>query len=167
MLIEMTRELDTQPEYNPANDPVIALADRVAAEAHANQLYGNDDPYINHCRRVAARVFRAGGSIVQIAAALLHDTIEDTGHTPETLRVAGVPEPVIRIVMVMSRKIGPNGKEPYHAGLIARCAADAEARLPKREDVTENRSCLPGNKTPEEARGLMKRYNRALEMLRD
>lgn len=140
----------------------VQLAENIAARAHFGQFYGPDDPYVNHAGRVAARVQRAGGTNTQIAAAWLHDVLEDTEWTADMLRDEGVDSIVIRIVDGLTRR-----KEFYHREYITRCAADPEMRLVKRCDVEENYSCLPGNKTPEETTGLKRRYQRALELLEE
>jgi (p)ppGpp synthase/HD superfamily hydrolase len=44
------------------------------------------EPYIVHPREVAGIVSQHGGSDVQVAAAWLHDVVEDTGVTIETIR---------------------------------------------------------------------------------
>jgi (p)ppGpp synthase/HD superfamily hydrolase len=61
----------------------------LATAAHGEQTrkYSND-LYITHPIRVANQVKEEGGSECQIAAALLHDVIEDTEVTVEQLRVA-------------------------------------------------------------------------------
>lgn len=57
-----------------------------ALQAHAGQKRKyTDDPYINHCIAVAREVERRGGTPEQCAAALLHDTIEDTTVTAGVL----------------------------------------------------------------------------------
>ena len=58
-----------------------------AAHAAAAQLrkYTNE-PYIVHPREVAGIVSQHGGSDAQIAAAWLHDVVEDTGVTIEIIR---------------------------------------------------------------------------------
>lgn len=143
----------------------VQIAKYCAALAHAAQMYGEGDSYVNHVKRVAERVSRAGGTEAQIAAAWLHDVLEDTEWTAQALQDAGVAAPVIRIVEGLTRKRVGSVKEFYHSEYITRCAADPEMRLVKRCDVEENYSSLPGNKTPEEAAGLKRRYQRALEML--
>lgn len=51
-----------------------------AAEAHATQSRkGRDEPYLSHILMVAALVAHYGGSPDQIAAAVLHDAVEDAG----------------------------------------------------------------------------------------
>lgn len=143
----------------------IELARIIAHAAHDGQWYGEGDPYVNHAQRVAERVTAAGGSDVQIAAAWLHDVLEDTDWTANDLRAYGITDPIIRIVEGVSRKTIDGRKELYHASFITRCAADPELRLVKRCDVEENLSRLPGNKTADEAQGLERRYCRALGML--
>lgn len=59
---------------------IIENADRIAAAAHEGQTrnFGSGDPYITHPRRLAERVkCLPGTDEVDIAAALLHDVIED------------------------------------------------------------------------------------------
>lgn len=58
-----------------------------AAHAAVGQLRKYTfEPYIVHPAEVAQIVTEAGGTEAQIAAAWLHDTVEDTGVTIETIR---------------------------------------------------------------------------------
>src|SRR6266545_3627182 len=63
---------------------------RYAAYQHRNQRRkgGSQAPYINHPIGVTDTLWRAGGGrdIDTLVAALLHDTIEDTGATPQEIR---------------------------------------------------------------------------------
>lgn len=69
---------------------LLARAFRYAAVQHAGQTRKGADaqPYVNHVAEVAARVADATGGrdAALVAAALLHDTIEDTGSTEAELR---------------------------------------------------------------------------------
>ena len=71
---------------------LILSAARFAAEKHRKQLRKGADatPYINHPLEVAERIARIGGvdDAGVLAAALLHDTIEDTETTREELEAA-------------------------------------------------------------------------------
>lgn len=59
---------------------IIEHAIAIAAEAHMGQVRkGKGLPYIVHPIQVAALVAKHGGSAVEVAAALLHDVIEDCG----------------------------------------------------------------------------------------
>jgi guanosine-3',5'-bis(diphosphate) 3'-pyrophosphohydrolase len=90
-------------ETDEMNDSAIALLLRAAtfaAEKHKKQLRKNagGTPYINHPLAAADLLATDGGvtDVVVLAAAILHDTIEDTNTTREELEqrfgaeVAGV-----------------------------------------------------------------------------
>lgn len=59
----------------------IARAYEVAAHAHADQYRRSGEPYINHPLAVGRVVADLGVDDTTIAAALLHDVVEDTGVT--------------------------------------------------------------------------------------
>src|SRR5690606_31864523 len=56
-----------------------------AAEAHRGQTRNSGEPYIQHPVAVARIIADLGLDDVTIAAALLHDTVEDTGTTLEEI----------------------------------------------------------------------------------
>jgi len=58
----------------------------VAEEHHRGQLRKSGDAYITHPLAVAAILAELGMDTATLAAALLHDTVEDTGYTLEALR---------------------------------------------------------------------------------
>ncbi|MBM3779962.1 MAG: bifunctional (p)ppGpp synthetase/guanosine-3',5'-bis(diphosphate) 3'-pyrophosphohydrolase [Acidimicrobiia bacterium] len=68
---------------------VLLRAAHFAAERHRGQTRKNIDayPYINHPIFVAELLTRVGGvtDVDTLAAALLHDTVEDTPTTPEEI----------------------------------------------------------------------------------
>ena len=68
---------------------IVARADAFAAKAHSainhKRKYTGDD-YIVHPREVAAIVATVPHTPEMLAAALLHDTVEDTGVGIETIR---------------------------------------------------------------------------------
>ncbi len=65
---------------------VIERAFEVAAKAHAGQKRKSGDPYITHPVAVASILAELGMTPPTLAAALLHDTVEDTSYALETLR---------------------------------------------------------------------------------
>ncbi|WP_242011268.1 RelA/SpoT family protein [Acetobacter fallax] len=74
-------------QYNPDADvALIRRAFDVACEAHEGQLRDAGDPYITHPLAVAMILAGFHLDVPSIATALLHDTIEDTGVTADTLR---------------------------------------------------------------------------------
>ncbi|MHB1486631.1 MAG: HD domain-containing protein, partial [Acidimicrobiales bacterium] len=62
-----------------ADGAIITRAYDVAAQAHLGQMRSSGDAYITHPLAVAAVVADLGLDEVTIAAALLHDAVEDTG----------------------------------------------------------------------------------------
>ena len=77
----------------------------VAAALHANQVDKAGRPYIEHLERVV-RILKdrwPSATPDEIAAAWLHDAIEDTGATPASLLAAGVSPETIRIIEAVTR----------------------------------------------------------------
>ena len=69
-------------KYNPAaNEDLLNRAYVYAMRAHGEQRRASGDPYISHPLEVAAILTRLKLDDATIAAALLHDTIEDTDAT--------------------------------------------------------------------------------------
>ncbi len=76
--------LDSFLRRHPREDTsLIVLAAETAALAHAGQLRRSGEPYVTHPIAVARVVADLGLDGVTIAAALLHDAVEDTGVTAE------------------------------------------------------------------------------------
>jgi len=69
-----------------ADVTVIERAFEVANRAHAGQRRKSGDPYITHPVAVAAILAELGMTPPTLAAALLHDTVEDTAYSLESLR---------------------------------------------------------------------------------
>jgi guanosine-3',5'-bis(diphosphate) 3'-pyrophosphohydrolase len=65
---------------------VVERAYAVAERYHAGQLRKSGDPYITHPLAVATILAELGMTAPTLAAALLHDTVEDTDYTIEALR---------------------------------------------------------------------------------
>lgn len=57
----------------------IELAKEIAHRAHAGQTRRNGEPYINHVTRVVLQLEMNGADDEVIAAAWMHDVIEDCG----------------------------------------------------------------------------------------
>jgi guanosine-3',5'-bis(diphosphate) 3'-pyrophosphohydrolase len=85
---------------NPVLEPLVAVhresfpkadlsllqrAYEVAEERHADQMRRSGDPYITHPLAVANILAELGLDTTTLVAALLHDTVEDTGYTMEAL----------------------------------------------------------------------------------
>jgi (p)ppGpp synthase/HD superfamily hydrolase len=81
--------IDTAPiDVAAARSELIARALAKATEAHAGQIRNGSGglPYIEHPRMVAATLATQGYDETTLAAALLHDVVEDSDTTVEDLR---------------------------------------------------------------------------------
>lgn len=141
---------------------VLALAIRIASEAHGAQLDKGGKPYILHPLRVMLRLAREGHSEELQAAAVLHDVLEDCpGWTADRLVQAGLPEAVVMTVLALTHP----ANEPY-TEYLARVMAWGNARLVKRADILDNLDPMRLHPLPEEDRLRMtKKYHRALDVL--
>ncbi len=67
--------------YPKADLSLLQRAYEVAEQRHASQLRHSGDPYITHPLAVANILAELGMDTTTLVAALLHDTVEDTGTT--------------------------------------------------------------------------------------
>lgn len=112
---------------------LVSIARRIATEAHRGQVDKAGAPYIGHPARVAGHAAAAGGDERVVAAAWLHDVVEDTDVTPDDLRAAGVPDDVVAAVLAVSKRPGES-LEDY----VGRVRADALAVAVKTADLADN-----------------------------
>ena len=72
--------------YSQSGEALLTKAYRYAEEKHANQKRASGEPYFIHPCAVADILMDLGLDAATIAAALLHDVIEDTEATEEDIR---------------------------------------------------------------------------------
>lgn len=72
--------------FSPADRELIERAYRTAKRAHKGQKRASGKPYIQHCLTVASILVEMGADPTAIAAAILHDTVEDTAVTLSELK---------------------------------------------------------------------------------
>lgn len=78
----LERLLRSLRQTNPRADvALVERAYRVAKDAHEGQLRKSGEPYITHPLAVAEILVELGIGAKTVAAALLHDTVEDTEYT--------------------------------------------------------------------------------------
>jgi (p)ppGpp synthase/HD superfamily hydrolase len=101
--------------------PLVVLADAFAAKAHAGQLRKyTGDPYIVHPRAVANLIKLTDHTDEMLAAALLHDVLEDTPTTvADLLKV--FPVSVVEMVIDLTDQIPAS-----YGNRAARKAAEAQ-----------------------------------------
>lgn len=96
--------IDTAPvDAAAARSELIARALATATEAHAGQIRNGSGglPYIEHPRMVAATLADGGYDEAIVAAAVLHDVVEDSDTTVEDLR-AEFGDAIAALVDVLS-----------------------------------------------------------------
>lgn len=109
---------------------LVSAARKLAGHYHDGQVDKAGDPYLGHVSRVADRVVPQEPEFV--AAALLHDILEDTSATPAELAAAGIPETVIEAVVILTKTGGP--LDDYYAQV----RTNAIALAVKLADVADN-----------------------------
>lgn len=116
-------------------DP-IERAEAIAYRAHAGQTDKSGLDYIDHPRRVAERaalIAPADLRTESIAAAWLHDVVEDTDVTLENLRAEGFPPLVLDAVDRLSKN-----PDVARADYFAAIRTHAVARVVKTADLIDN-----------------------------
>ena len=112
-------------------DELMRRAEDVARAAHAGQFRRDGvTPYAVHPEAVVSRV---GDDPAAVAVAWLHDVIEDTVVTAESLREQGLPATVVEAVQTLTKRDGLD----YDAYLTA-VAASPLARRVKIADMLSN-----------------------------
>ena len=84
---ELEPLLRTVRKFHPKTDPrLIERAYEMAAYLHRDQSRRSGEPYITHPLAVATILAELGMTSPTLAAALLHDTVEDCGYSLDALR---------------------------------------------------------------------------------
>lgn len=130
----------------------------IAAEAHLGQFDKGGAPYILHPLRL---MHRAEGGDAQIAA-VLHDTVEDSGWTLAHLEREGFGPRIIAALDALTRRAG----ESYD-DFIERVALDPLARRVKLLDLEDNAEIERIDAPTERDRTRVAKYKRAIVRLRD
>ncbi|MEV0776921.1 HD domain-containing protein [Streptomyces sp. NPDC050433] len=111
----------------------LAEVEFIAREAHATQTDKAGRPYAEHLQAVADGVRARGGSDEQIAAAWLHDSVEDGALSRDWLDAAALPGPVKDMVLAVT-KIKGEDTVTY----TRRILATPGALLVKESDLAHN-----------------------------
>ncbi|MFI8994402.1 HD domain-containing protein [Streptomyces sp. NPDC053542] len=105
----------------------------LARRAHEGQTDKAGRPYAEHLAAVAAGVRARGGSDEQIAAAWLHDAVEDDALSAEWLAGAALPPATKAMVLAVTKRAGEPPEE-----YAARILATPGALLVKEADLAHN-----------------------------
>ncbi|MEU6987593.1 HD domain-containing protein [Streptomyces sp. NPDC046324] len=111
----------------------LAQVESLAVAAHEGQTDKAGRPYAEHLRAVAEGVRARGGSDEQIAAAWLHDSVEDDALSAQWLESAELPCSVKDMVLALTKRPGED-LESY----TRRILAVPGALLVKEADLAHN-----------------------------
>jgi len=111
----------------------LSEVEALARKAHAAQRDKAGRPYAEHLAAVAEGVRIRGGSDEQIAAAWLHDAVEDDALSAEWLAGAALPQEVKDMVLAVTKRAG---EEPE--AYTRRILATPGALLIKEADLAHN-----------------------------
>ncbi len=106
-------------------------ADLLAQRAHGTSRTKTGILFIDHVRRVAARM-RTDPDGDAVPAALLHDTVEKGSFEWADLRAAGAGDRLMGVIDALTER--PGEPEEHY---LARCAADPLALRIKRADIQD------------------------------
>ena len=127
-------------------------------KAHKNQRDKSGLPYVYHPFHLADQMRTEAEACV----ALLHDTIEDAGYTPQTLKDAGMPDEVIEAVLALTH----DSRTPY-LDYVLGLRDKPLARAVKIADLKHNSNLSRlDTVTPKDRRRYVK-YQMALALLDD
>lgn len=127
---------------NPAETDIETRARFFAIGAHEaieQKRKFTDEPYWYHCARVAYNVRMAGGTPEMIASAWLHDTVEDTGISLETIRFMfgdKVAEYVDYMTNIKDEKL--TFKQNLEIAIARLKAGTQDQRILKLADIADN-----------------------------
>ncbi|MET7610432.1 HD domain-containing protein [Streptomyces seoulensis] len=111
----------------------LAEVEDLARRAHAGQTDKAGRPYAGHLAAVAEGVRARGGDEEQIAAAWLHDSVEDDALTEEWLDGAALTPRTKAIVLALTKRPGEPPEE-----YARRILATPGAALVKHADLAHN-----------------------------
>ncbi|MFD4029318.1 HD domain-containing protein [Streptomyces sp. NPDC058637] len=111
----------------------LAQVETIAREAHRTQTDKAGRPYAEHLAAVAGGVRDRGGSEAQIAAAWLHDAVEDDALSRQWLDEAPLPWEVKEMVLAVTKRDGED-----LVAYTGRILATPGALLIKESDLAHN-----------------------------
>ncbi|MCG8566159.1 MAG: bifunctional (p)ppGpp synthetase/guanosine-3',5'-bis(diphosphate) 3'-pyrophosphohydrolase [Desulfobacterales bacterium] len=154
-MIRITDIIDTILEYNPAADlDIIDRAYIYSARVHEGQTRLSGEPYLSHPLEVAHILAHMRLDVESIAAALLHDVIEDTPATKADIEdlfgpgVAHIVEGVTKLsALTFSTKVAQQAESLRK--MILAMADDIRVVLIKLADRIHNMRTLKYHRKPE------------------
>lgn len=135
---------------------IVNAAAKLAHDAHWATARDDGSSYFEHVQRVAHTVARSQWATAHtVAAAYLHDAVEDTAVTFDAI-ASVCNDFVAGIVGLATKREG----EDYHRQYIDRCASTPESFAIKAADLADNFSTLtPGDRRVQKYLDAMERLH--------
>ncbi len=130
-MIRITDIIDTMADNYPGVD--LSLVDKAyiySARVHSGQVRLSGEPYLSHPLEVAGILAEMKLDVVSVAAAILHDVIEDTYSTPEEIEKLFGPE-VLHIVSGVTKI----SKLPFHTSQARQAESIRKMILAMADDI--------------------------------
>ena len=147
-MYEMERILEKIHEvYVSSDEEMLVKAYHYAQEAHANQKRASGEPYFIHPCAVADILIDLGLDAATVAAALLHDVIEDTDSTAEDIQrefgdeVLGLVGSVTKLEKIVFKSKEDENAENFRKIFVA-MAKDVRVIIIKLADRLHNMRSL-------------------------
>lgn len=135
---------------------MLSKAIEIAARAHRGQLDQGGNPYILHPLRVMLHCESEKDRI----CAVLHDVLEDTEITPETLRAEGFDEAVLETLDCLTRR-----EDESYDVFIGRVLQNEAACRVKQADLQDNMDLTRIENPTEKDGARVEKYRRAAERI--
>ena len=142
--VPLEKLLEQLPErYTLTERELIQRAYRVAEEAHREQKRHSGEPYINHCLAVASILADLRVPAEVVAAALLHDTVEDTTITLKDLKrdfddtIANLVDGVTKLTKLPRVSRGDQHAEQSYESDLADVISEKNTRSRKQDLISE------------------------------
>lgn len=152
---ELCYQLCGQPVITAAR---LSRAIQIAVKAHARQEDKAGEPYILHPLRLMLKMKTMPERLV----AVLHDIVEDSAWSLDSLRSDGFPEAIVKAVDCLTRR----DEESYEA-FIERLSANPLARVVKIADLEDNMNLDRITNPSEKDVARCEKYREALRFLRN
>ncbi len=136
--------------------PTLEDAIILAVKEHRGQVDKAGQPYILHVIRVMLRL----NSDVERIIGVLHDVIEDSGHTVDTLREMGYSDEVLNALDCLTKR-----KNETYEDFIERVRVSPLARRVKIADLEDNLDIRRLPRLGEQEFERLKKYHRAWAQL--
>ena len=131
---------------------------RLCFQAHRDQVDKSGLPYVFHPFHLAEQM----EDETAIAAALLHDAVEDGCFTPEALRARGIPRRVLDAVALLT-----HDKAVPYLEYVAALKRDPVARAVKLADLRHNSDLTRLDRVEEKDLERVKKYADAIRLLEE